>query len=268
LCGWDLSIMTRYWRIYKKLFAINLAKGLAFRAHFFLLILFDLFFYTTAILTIDFLFRQIGPIAGWTREHFLFFIAFMLTVEQFHMAFISEAFWQFSYEVRTGRLDYVLLKPVNPIFLTFFRFIRVGSMPLLVIPVGVLIYYGIGLQLSLLSWIMIPFLVVLTLAVLTTLEILLMMSTFWMTDSTSVNFIRMQLQDISRWPDFVYQPIFRRVFTLAIPILLASTAPVRFLFENSGWVGLLAVGAAQVILMAAVGMLWRIGLRRYDSVSA
>jgi ABC-2 type transport system permease protein len=266
--GWHMNRILYYARIYRQYLALNIERAMAFRVHFFLLILLDVFFYSVTLLTIDFTFSQVGPLNGWTREHFLFFASFMLAVDQLHMTFLSESFWIFSVDLRTGALDFTLLRPANPIFITFFRFIRVGSLMLFFIPLGLLIYFGMQLGLTPLAWGALPVMVLCSLALVVAIEIALLMSAFWLVDSTGVNFLRMQLQDISRWPDFVYQTTLRRFFTFAVPVLLASTMPVRFLFNQSEWPGVLLLLAFTAVGIALISFFWRRGLRRYESASS
>jgi ABC-2 type transport system permease protein len=257
-----------YARIYKQYLALNVERAMAFRVHFILLIVLDIFFYSATLLTVDFTFSQVGPLNGWTREHFLFFSSFMLAVDQLHMTFLSESFWIFSVDVRTGALDFTLLRPANPIFVTFFRYIRIGSLFLFFVPAGLLIYFGMQLGLSPLAWAALPVMALLSLALVVTIEIALLMSAFWLVDSTGVNFLRMQLQDISRWPDFIYQSTLRRFFTFAVPVLLASTMPVKFLFNHEEWPGVLLALVFTAFGIYLISVLWKRGLGRYESASS
>jgi len=263
-----MNRITYYARIYKQYLALNIERAMAFRVHFVLLIVLDLFFYSATLLTIDFTFSQVGPLHGWTREHFLFFSSFMLAVDQLHMTFLSESFWIFSQEVRTGALDFTLLRPANPIFVTFFRYIRVGSLCLFFIPSGLLLYFGLNLGLSPLAWVALIPMVLLSLALVVVVEIGLLMSAFWLVDSTGMNFLRLQLQDISRWPDFIYHQMIRRFFTFLIPVLLASSMPVRFLFKQDEWPGVLIAMVFTGVGIFIISRLWKRGLRRYESASS
>lgn len=260
--------LRQYGDIYWRYLGLNIERALAFRIHFVLLVLMDICFYCSILFTIDFTFRQVGPLGDWSRTHFLFFASFMLAVDQLHMTFVSESFWNFSADIRTGALDFTLLRPANAIFITFFRFIRAGSFVLAPVPWALMIYFGQQIGLSPLAWGLLPLLVLLTLSLITAVEILLMISGFWLVDSLGMNFLRMQLQDIGRWPDFVYQSAFRRVFTFVLPVLLASSAPVHFLFDQSNYAGVLWCLCALALSIALIRALWRIGLRRYESASS
>src|SRR5690606_2864863 len=121
-----------------------------------------------------------------------------------HMTFISEGFWNLSYEIRTGKLDFVLLKPVLSWFPVFFRMMRPGSLFVGPVPWLCMIWFGSKLDFGWLHWVALPFLVVFALLFLVAIEILIAMSMFWTVESWGINFLRMQLQQLGRWPAFVF----------------------------------------------------------------
>jgi ABC-2 type transport system permease protein len=65
----------------------------------------DLFFYFSSFATVSFIFDHVETIGPWQRPQLMFFIAYMLTLDQLHMTLISESFWVFSRELKTGVLD-------------------------------------------------------------------------------------------------------------------------------------------------------------------
>jgi ABC-2 type transport system permease protein len=263
-----ISGLRYYAAIYRQFVAMCFAEATSYRLHFVLLIMMDLLFYASTFLTVSFIYDHIGVFSGWQREHFLFFVAFMLAVDQLHMTFVSENFWGFSEDVRTGNLDFVLLKPASPVFTIFFRIMRPGSLCLLPVPWACLIYFGSGFNLSVLSWLFLPLMVLLGFALMVSLEVLVSMSTLWLVESTGVNFLRMQFQNVSRWPDFAYLRFFRRVFTFILPVLLVGSAPVKFVFDPSQWQGMVWMVSYTVLACILIERIWRAGLRGYESASS
>lgn len=78
----------------------------------------------------------------------------------------------------------------------------------------------------------------------------------------------MQLQQVSRWPDYIYQRTIKKVFTIAFPILVIGSAPVRFLYDNKLYENILLLIGAIIIFYFLLLKLWDIALRRYDSASS
>ena len=131
-----------------------------------------------------------------------------------------------------------------------------------------LIYFGLTIGLFWWQWILLPFLILIGLAVLVCLEMVMSVSMFWLVEGLGVNFLRMQFQALSRWPDFIFQGIVRRLFTVVFPLALVVNGPVRFLFNTGDWS--LLVGCFVVILVSIffVRYLWQFALKRYDSASS
>ncbi len=261
--------LKKYARIYQRFFATCLAEATSYRAHLILVIIMDLMFYLTSFLTIDFLYRWVGDVGGWQREQFMFFMAFMLCVDHFHMTFISENFWNFSMDLRTGKLDFALTKPVSALFVSFFRYIRPSTLLITPVPWAGLIYYGLQCELTFASWCLLPFLMGLAIGLLVLIELNLSMLMFITVESFGINYLRVQLQNVTRWPDFIYSDVLRRIFTFGLPLLVIGSAPVRILFaEGKVWWSffglIMAIGMASLVL----GWSWRKGLHAYESASS
>ena len=157
---------------------------------------------------------------------------------------------------------------MNTIFSVFFRHFRASSLFNTPIFLGHLIYYGVQLNLDFLSWSLIPLFIILSLTLLVILEFILSTSMFWVTDGLGINFLRMQFQQLSRWPNFVYQALTRKVLTFVIPILLIGSAPVHFIIDHQNYNALIYMVLAIFIGLFILVNLWKIGLRRYDSASS
>ncbi|CAN0208834.1 unnamed protein product [Chrysoparadoxa australica] len=133
---------------------------------------------------------------------------------------------------------------------------------------GFLIYYGIQINLGVLDWALLPIFVILGLALLVVIEFILSTSMFWLTDGIGINFLRMQMQQLGRWPNFIYQGFIRKVLTAFIPILLVGSAPVHFMIDKNSWQLLMTMVVAIFVLTFVLLGIWKVGLRRYDSASS
>ena len=260
---------TRYYlHLYYGFISTSFSEAMGFRVHFFLLIIMDLIFYITALASIHIIFQHIDTIGVWKKEQFLFFTSIMLAINQLTMTFVSESFWRFSILIRTGNLDFILIRPANAIFSSFFRIIRPGSMINILFTSSAVIYFGIQVDLSTLSWFLLPLLISLGFLLQIAIELVISCSMFWMLEGTGINFLRMEMQQLARWPDFIYNSIVRRILTLIIPLLLIGSAPVRFLFDPADWTPLAGMIIALFILIGLLSVTWNAGLRAYESASS
>lgn len=257
-----------YLSLYRTFIELCAAEALGFRFHFILLLIVDLFFYASSFGTVDFIFGHVGSIGPWRRDEFLFFVAFCLAIDQLHMSLFAMSFWEFSGDLRLGKLDFWLVKPANLFFIVFCRHIRFASLLLMPVVWGALVWFGSRIGLSALDWALLPVLVLLGLFLLVSIEILICASMFWTIESVGINFLRMQVQSVGRWPDFVYQYLFQKIFSFFIPVLLVASAPVHYLVDSgTGWLILIMLGVI-AILWCLIGVAWNIGLRKYESASS
>lgn len=263
-----MSRLKVYFSVYCGFVSSCFAEGMTYRFHFLLLIAMDVFFYIVSLASVDFIFQHVEHIGIWNREEFMFYVAFMLALDQLHMTFISENFWALADQIRRGQLDYTLLKPLSTLFTTFFRYIRPASMLNIFVTVPMLVYYGIEANLPVVSWIALPFLVILGLTLWISIEILISCSMFWTLEGYGINFLRMQFQTVARWPDFVYSPWPRRFLTFFVPVLLIGNAPVRFLFDPWDFWPLILLIIAIAITWFLIKLLWRRGINHYESASS
>jgi ABC-2 type transport system permease protein len=257
-----------YLKVYREFVFTSFAEAMTYRVHFVLLVLMELFFYAISLASVDILFDHVARVGVWNREQFLFFVCFMLSVDQLHMTFVSTGFWELSEKIRTGGLDYDLLRPLNLLFTVFFRHLRPAC--LLVLPVSwmLLIYFGIQARLPLWGWVILPGLILLSFLTMCAVEILLATGMFLTVEGNGLNFLRMQLQEVSRWPDFIYSTGPRRFFTFLVPVLMIGSAPVKALFDPSDTLLLLWMPVLLVGLLLANKLLWRWALRGYESASS
>jgi len=260
--------MGHYFKVYKEFVSTCFSQAMSFRVNFIFLILMDLVFYATNIFTVTFIFDYVDTIGPWNRDQFLFFTAFMIAVDHMHMTFCSENFWWFSDDLKRGNLDFILLKPMSSIFTVFFRRMRPGTLPNIITTWGLMIYFGNACGFVWWQWALLPPLLLISFAFIISLEIIISISMFWLTEGHGVNFFRMQLQRFSQWPDFVFMYFTRKTLTFFFPILLVGSAPVRLMYDLRDWkyfaLMLLYMGLSWIIIKA----LWSLGLKQYESASS
>lgn len=257
-----------YLSVYRKFVATSFSVNMSFRTSFVLLIIMDILFYLSTIFTVDFLFDHITNLGPWNRDQLMFFIAFMLVIDNLHMAILSESFWVLPRQIKTGEIDFIMLKPIHSIFTIFFRYARPSSIINAVLTWSFLIYYGIQIELTSLSWVLLPILVFFSFLLLAILEILISTSMFWMQEGLGINFLRMQFQQLSRWPEYIYSSMPRRAFLIAFPILLVGSGPIHFLIDHEKWPFLIGILISILVFSLILLKVWKMALLRYESASS
>lgn len=257
-----------YISVYNKFVSTSFTQASSFRLSFFLVALMDIIFYLSTLFSVTFIFDHVQHIGPWNKDQLLFFISFMLTLDHFHMTTVSESFWRFSEHIRTGSLDFILLKPTHSIFNVFFSRFRPATLANGIVAWSFLIYYGMKINLPWFGWALIPILILLAFNLLLVIEIILSTAMFWIVEGAGVNFLRMQLQQLARWPDFIYTYFTRKILTLFLPLLLIGTAPVKFLLDFHNYDYLVYMVLFSILFWILCFIWWKYALRKYESASS
>ncbi|MDT8445342.1 MAG: ABC-2 family transporter protein [bacterium] len=260
--------LKHYGSVYSSFVSTSFSEAMSFRTHFLLLMFMDIVFYTSHLWSVDIVYDNVELIGPWRREQLLFFASVMLAINQLTMSLVSENYWRFPLAIRTGEFDFTLVKPINSVFLTFFRVVRPGSIANLIYTGPAVVYFGLQVGLEPLDWALLPPLIFAGFLLQNSIEMMISCGMFWMIDGSGVNFIRIELQQLARWPDFVYPRYLRGLLMWVLPILLTGSAPVRFIFDRADRTPLIVMLFAIPLFWALTAYFWQRGLKAYESASS
>ena len=192
-------------------------------------------------------------------------------IQQLFQAFFLINCTNLSELVRSGKLDFLLLLPVNSSFVVSFRQVDLGAYVNAASAVAVMAYAARQLRVLPRPMQMLGFLVlcVAGIAIHYSLMFLLASISFWTVRAQGIVWGYYNLFNIARLPDEAFHGLFKALFTLAIPMLLVSNVPSRVLahkLDSAGPVLLLLVMSVVCFCVSELG--WRASLRRYTSASA
>src|SRR5207302_6182288 len=121
--------LARYFRVYIALARYGLARELAFRGNFLIKMFVEILWLLVVLAFYETVFTQTSVIASWTRPQYLFFVgcyfSLLALIEGLFLSNCSE----FAELVRTGDLDFYLLKPIDEQFLVTCREIDWSTAP-------------------------------------------------------------------------------------------------------------------------------------------
>ena len=258
--------MKKHFYIYKEFFKTSLIYDLSFRANFILHSMMNICFMSIYFFSSFFIFNHVEHIGLWSKDEFLFFLAFALLLDQIHFLVLSFNFWIFSDEVRTGGFDFYLLKPSSSLFITFFNRLAIPGLFTIPVALGLFIYYGLNLNLSFWLWLSMPICLLASLLLLFGLELVISSFNFFTIQGDGLNQARLQIQQLSRWPDFIYKNPAR---LFLIPFLAISSIPVRWILDFSYWTWFILMGVGVLLLwLAIIFFIWPWALRAYQSASS
>ncbi len=262
----------RYAGIYAALWKNSVAREMSFKSNFILWIVVELLWFGLQLSFIGVLYLHTDRIGTWTKWQVVMLIGASHFIQQVFQAFFLINCANISELVRTGKLDFLLLLPVNSRFVISLRQVDLGAFVNAASAVGVMVYAAHQLHLTPALLQVLGFLVlcVAGIAVHYSLMFLLASLSFWTVRAQGIVWGYYNLFQIARMPDEAFQRgLFKAVFTFALPMLLVSNVPVRLLVDKlSSPLPLLLLLLMSLICFFVSEWGWRASLRRYTSASS
>jgi ABC-2 type transport system permease protein len=260
-----------YLAVYLALAKNSLAREMIFKGNFLLWILVDSLWFAMQVCFISVLYLHTDSIGSWTKWQVVLLIAASNFIQQIFQAFFLINLTNLSELVRSGKLDFLLLLPVNTRFVVSVRQLDLGGFLNAAAAACVMGYsaHRLGLHPGVLQISSFLVLALVGLLIHYSLMLLLSATCFWTVKAQGIVWGYYNLFNIARMPDEAFRGLFKAIFTFAIPMLLVSNVPARVLAGKLVSPGLLCIllGVAFACAIASeVG--WRASLRRYTSASS
>jgi ABC-2 type transport system permease protein len=263
--------VSRYSSVYAALWKNSVTREMSFKSNFLLWILVETLWFGLQLCFIGVLYLHTDHIGSWTKWQVVMLIGGSHFIQQMFQAFFLINCTNLSELVRTGKLDFLLLLPVNTRFVVSLRQVDLGAFVNAATAVGVMAYAARQMHLVPAPIQVLGFLALclLGIAIHYSLMFLLASISFFTVRAQGIVWGYYNLFNIARMPDEAFGGLFKALFTFALPMLLVSNVPVRLLADKLSSAGpvLLLLGMS-VVCFAVSEWGWRVAMRRYTSASS
>lgn len=216
-----------------------------------------------------FVYAQVPTVAGWSFPEAMLVTAFFLCFSGLVAGLIEPNLGAVVDGVRTGALDYLLVKPRDAQLVMSFR--KVAPAAIWEVLAGIIVGGWALSQVPPPTPSAIAAAIVMLIAGLMAvygLWLFVVCLSFWFVRVDNLRYLLSAITDAGRWPVTVYTGWARVLLTAVIPVALVTSFPAMALL------GRLDVGLASQAVGVAVGMLtgsriaWRYAIRHYTSASS
>src|SRR6266550_3183915 len=142
-----LATIKRYLSIYAGLWKNSVTREMIFKSNFLLWIVVELLWFGLQLSFISVIYLHTDHIGDWTKWQVVMLIGASHFIQQIFQAFFLTNCTQLSELIRTGKLDFMLLLPVNTRFLISLRQVDFGAFVNATSAVAVMIYAALQLHL-------------------------------------------------------------------------------------------------------------------------
>jgi ABC-2 type transport system permease protein len=261
--------MRRYLKLLGIFAGASIAAKLEYRANFVVNILESVVRAVAAVLGLSVLFTGGQGLGGWSQNEALVLVGIFTLIGGATGVGIFPNLRRIGESVRTGSMDFTLLKPLDSQFLVSAREINIFQIPEILIGLAFIVYGLIQLETATALNILLAFaLLIAALAIVYSICFMLSTIAFWFVRVENTLELFWGFYQASQFPITVYPGWVRIMFTFFIPVAFITTVPAEALLGRVSLTSVaFAVGTA-VLLLAVSRWFWQFALRSYTSASS
>ena len=214
--------LLRYGRIYAALWKNSIVREMGFKTNFLLWIVVELLWFALQLCFIGVLYSHTDRIGTWSKWEVVALMGASHFIQQIFTALFLTNCVEISEHIRTGRLDFLLLLPVNTRFVVSLRKVDLGGFVNAASAVVVMAYAlrRLGVTPSLAQVVGFGLLAATGLLIHYSLLFLLATVSFWTVRAQGIVWGYYNLFNIARLPDEAFRGAFKAFFTFAIRLSL------------------------------------------------
>jgi len=265
----------RYVRLLGAFGRYALAREMSFRANFLVKVAVEALWLVILLAFYRIVFARTNHIANWSEDQYLFFVGCFFALNGLIETFFLANCDEFSELVRTGDLDFLLLRPIDEQFLVSCRKIDWSSAPSVLMGFAVMGHalWHMGWQFD--AGRLAAFLGLFACGTAIAYSFMLMLTSIsvWIVRNQGLMEMWWLFSSLARYPREIFQaatwaePI-GFVFTFILPILMVVSVPAETLVHavDRRMIGVMLVGT--VALLYASRRFFQYALRSYRSASS
>jgi ABC-type uncharacterized transport system, permease component len=232
----------------------------------------EVLWFVGQIVFFSIIFGNVDRIGDWTKWEVVLLIGTHQIISQFFQAFFFVNVANIPELVRTGKLDSLLVLPVDSQFAVSTKQFGLDSIVNAIVG-GVVVC----VSLSKLGYVPSPmsillYLIAICFGVAVHYSIMLSLAavSFWIVRAQGLVYGYFNFMNIARYPDSIFPWLFKFIFSWIIPVVVVSNVPARLLAKSleDPWPLMLKLVVASSVIFALSRMFWRFALRRYSSASS
>ncbi|MEO5721281.1 MAG: ABC-2 family transporter protein [Chthoniobacterales bacterium] len=264
--------MRRYLEIYGIMLRNSLIREMSFKANFLLWLLVEVLWFVGQIAFFSIIFGHVDKIGDWSKWEVVLLVGTHQIIAQLFQAFFFMNVSNIPELVRTGKLDSLLLLPVDSQFAVSTKQFGLDSIFNALLGGAVVIVSLVQLQVVPGAISILLYLVALGFGVAVHYSIMLALAavSFWIIRAQGLVYGYFNFLQIARYPDVIFPRLFRFIFGWIIPVIIVANIPARLLIKPLSdplWLMFHLMVAASVALVIS-RTFWNFALRRYSSASS
>ncbi len=263
-------MVVRYLYLWFSILGYSFSRDMEYKTNFVGNLLVDSIYYIVWYYFFEIIYDKTDMLGDFSREDILVFLIATFFVDTIFMMLFDGAAYLREH-IRTGSLDFILLRPVNSQFLISFRYIRsyaiVSLLILSIILYNILINFHPH-SLNILNISLFTISLLMGVLIWYCFEFIIASLTFYFRDFRTGGWLTHEVLKFSMRPDTIYTGLTRKILFSIIPMALVASVPSRLLlsgFTPQNQKYMLAQIIVVLILFMLTRIFWKVGLKQYES---
>lgn len=263
--------MRKNFRVLRELVRIRFQKLMMFRLGFFGPFFVDGSLFAIQLIVFKAIYSNVDRIGSWGSGEMILYIGTFSLLNAVSMVVCFFGITDLPNKIKKGDLDLYLTKPVSPLLRITFECINPGSIPLVLMSLCI-IAYGVRtcrIPLCIGSVAAYCFWVLIMLILYYEMEVLLRCASFFLVSNARLE----QLEEVGlelcmKLPGIAFYGIYKIIFYCLLPYGIMATLPVQSLIGELNLQTAVFGITISAVFTAFTALVWRCGVRHYNSASS
>lgn len=258
-------------RVLKELLYLRFHGLTVFRLDFFAPFFVDGSLFLIQLLAFSAVYANVDSVGGWEKGGMILYIGTFSLLNALNMTVYFFGVAGIPYKIRSGELDLYLTKPVSPLFRLTFESVSPGSVPLIVMSICIIGYgaYVMDRQPGALQIAAYIFWILMMAVLYYELEVIIRAVSLYVVSMARMEQVEEAGIDLCmKLPGIAFYGIYKVIFYLILPYGLLATLPVQRMIGEMNWQKGLYGGAIVVLFTLITCVVWKRGLKHYNSASS
>ncbi len=232
--------MRRYIEIYSIMLRNSLIREMSFKANFILWMVVEVLWFCGQIVFFSIIFGNVNRIGDWSKWEVILLVGTHQIISQLFQAFFFVNVANIPELVRTGKLDSLLVLPIDSQFAVSTKQFGLDSVVNAIVGAAVVIFSlsKLGMIPNLMSILL--YLVALGFGIAVHYSIMLSLAamSFWIVRAQGLVYGYFNFLNIARYPDAIFPRLFRFIFGWIVPVVIVANIPARIAYQVARSTGL------------------------------
>ncbi len=261
----------RYLNIWLAFLRNTLSRDMEYKMNFIFEIFIDAIYYGSLFFFFKIIFQFTNSLGDFNQNAVMIFLVTMYIADSLYVFLLGGNVFSINENVKSGDLDFILLKPINSQFFISCRYVNthaIISILILSILLIKLTYSYHDNSFMIINYIFFLPSLIFGMLIFYSFEFMIASLSFWFRNFSYAGWLAGELIKYSRRPDSIYKKWFRKTLFTIFPMAMICSVPSRILIFGIDFKLLSLQIFISILFMWITTLIWKAGLEKYESASS